>query len=86
MLNCEWTGSYLQGSTVCAIVKYRGPRVKGSVWLATIKRDAETTWKGSATFQEGPIVAALNALAKAGVAWPVTSSHTIDSDTYCIGF
>lgn len=84
----EWSGSHVNGSRACAVVKYSAPnnRGRGSRWFATIKRDSQNTWKGSATFEEGPIVAALKAISTAGVDWQPTTCHSIDSDTYCVGF
>jgi hypothetical protein len=83
----HWTGSHVDGSCACAVVRYAGPtNTRGSRWLATIKRDSTTTWRGSATFEEGPITAALRAANKAGVEWQALTCHSIDSDTYCVGF
>lgn len=86
MQNFEWVGSHINGSRACAVVKYRGPLTKGSRWLATIKRDSNHIWKGSATFEEGPIVAAERAAATEGASWQVSSCFSIDPDTYCVGF
>jgi hypothetical protein len=83
----HWTGSHVSGSRACAVVKYQGPNnTRGSRWIASIKRDSETVWRGSATFEEGPITAALRAADKAGVKWEALTCHSIDSDTYAIGF
>jgi len=69
------------------VVRYSGPtNTRGSRWFATIKRGADCTWRGSAAFEEGPITAALRAATKAGVAWEALTCHSIDSDTYAVGF
>ncbi len=83
----QWTGTHVSGSRACAVVRYSGPTDKrGSRWLATVKRDRQTTWRGSATFAEGPITAALRAASKAGVDWQALTCHSIDADTYAVGF
>ena len=83
----HWTGSHVDGSRACAVVRYAGPTdTRGSRWLATIKRDSQHTWRGSATFEEGPITAALRAASKAAVEWQAVTCHSIDTDTYCVGF
>ena len=83
----SWTGTNVSGSTACAVVKYCGPtNTRGSRWIASIRRDRETVWRGSVPFQDGPISAALTACAKAGVDWAPVSCHSIDADTYCVGF
>lgn len=83
----HWTGSHVDGSRACAVVRYAGPTdTRGSRWLATIKRDATHTWRGTATFEEGPITAALRAASKAAVEWQAVTCHSIDPDTYCVGF
>lgn len=83
----HWTGSHVSGSRACAVVRYAGATdTRGSRWLATIKRDSDNTWRASATYQEGPITAALRAASKAGVEWQAVTCHSIDSDTYCVGF
>ena len=82
-----WTGSHVSGSRTCAAVRYVGPtNSRGSRWLATIKRDASTVWRGSSTFEEGPITAALRAATKAGVEWQALTCHSLDADTYVVGF
>ena len=83
----HWTGSHVSGSRACAVVRYKGPTdTRGSRWFATIKRDSRTSWRGSATFDEGPITAALRAAQRAGVEWQAVTCHSIDPDTYCVGF
>ena len=83
----QWTGSHVSGSHACAVVRYAGPTgTRGSRWFATIKRDSQTTWRASATFAEGPITAALRAADRAGVDWAAVTCHSIDPDTYCVGF
>jgi hypothetical protein len=83
----HWTGSCVSGSHACAVVRYAGATdTRGSRWLATIKRDNDNAWRASATYQEGPITAALRAASKAGVDWQAVTCHSIDSDTYCVGF
>jgi hypothetical protein len=83
----NWTGTYISGSRPCAIVRFAGPTAnRGSRWLATIKRDSETVWRGSAPFSDGPIAAALKAAAKSEGSWQAISCHSVDSDTYVIGF
>ena len=87
MNSFQWTGSHVSGSRACAVVKYHGPtNTRGSRWIATVKRDCETVWRASATFDEGPITAALRAANKAGYSWEAITCHNIDSDTYCVGF
>ena len=87
MASFQWNGAFVEGSRSSAVVKYSGAtNTRGSRWLATIKRDSQTTWRGSSTFEEGPITAALRASAKAGVAWECMTCHSIDPDTYCVGF
>ena len=83
----QWTGTYVSGSCACAVVRYAGPtNTRGSRWFASLKRDSQTVWRGSATFEEGPITAALRAADKGGVEWSCLTCHSIDPDTYCIGF
>ena len=83
----SWTGTHVSGSTACAVVKYCGPtNTRGSRWIASIRRDRETVWRGSVPFQDGPISAALTACVKAGVEWQAVTCHSIDADTYCVGF
>ena len=83
----NWTGTHVTGSTACAVVRYHGPtNTRGSRWIATIKRGGDETWRASVPFQDGPVVAAIAATAKFGVAWSPVDCHSIDSDTYCIGF
>jgi hypothetical protein len=79
----SWTGSYVLGSTACAVVRYSGASRR---WTASIRRDQETVWRGSVPFEDGPIAAALTACIKAGVDWAPVSCHSIDSDTYAVGF
>ena len=83
----KWEGSYVSGSTACAVVKYLGATdTKGSRWSARITRDRETKWRGAVPFEDGPIEAALKACASAGVDWQPVSCHSIDCDTYVVGF
>jgi hypothetical protein len=83
----QWTGSHVDGSRACAVVRYTGPtNTRGSRWTATIKRDNLTTWRGSATFEEGPVTAALRAATKGAVEWEALTCHSIDADTYAVGF
>ena len=87
MTDFNWTGSHVSGSTACAVVKYHGPtNSRGSRWIATITRGADCKWRASVTFADGPIAAAMAAAAKGGVDWQPTSCHSIDPDTYAIGF
>ena len=81
--NFRWTGSYVSGSTACAVVRYSGASRR---WAASIRRDRETVWRGSVPFEDGPIAAALTACIKAGVDWAPVSCHSIDADTYAVGF
>lgn len=81
-----WNGHEISNSRPAVVVRYSGPtNTRGSRWLATLKRGAETTLRGSATFEDGP-VAAWNALRfKHGLhEWVVASVGRIDSDTYVI--
>jgi hypothetical protein len=83
----KWEGSYVSGSTACAVVKYLGATdTKGSRWSARISRGSEVTWRATVAYEDGPIEAALQACAKAGVDWQPVSCHSIDSDTYAVGF
>jgi hypothetical protein len=83
----NWTGSHVNGSRAAAVVRYHGPTdIRGSVWVATIKRDAENVWRATVPFAEGPITAALKAADKGGIKWAALTCHSIDTDTYCIGF
>lgn len=83
----SWTGTHVQGSTACAVVKYHGATDRrGSRWIATIKRDSQTIWRASVPFEEGPIAAALTVCIKQKLDWAPTSCHSIDADTYAIGF
>lgn len=86
MITQTWTGTHISGSRPAVVVRYHGPtNTKGSCWRATLKRDSETTWRGSAPFQDGP-VAAWNALRfKHGLHdWTVERIGSIDPDTYVI--
>lgn len=81
-----WNGHSITNSRPAVVVRYSGPtNTRGSRWLATLKRDAKTTWRGSTTFENGP-VAAWNALRfKHGLHdWTVASVGSIDPDTYVI--
>jgi hypothetical protein len=87
MQDFTWTGTHVSGSTVCAVVKYHGPtNTKGSRWIATIKRGGCETFRTSAPFLDGPLVAAIAAARKFGADWTPVSCHSIDPDTYFIGF
>lgn len=84
-----WSGHSVQGSSACAVVKYHGPtNTRGSRWIATLKRSSQTgdQWRASATFEDGPLVAAELVLKRADLDWKVCSCHSIDPDTYCVGF
>lgn len=86
-LTFYWNGCLVSGSTVCAVVRYHGPtNSRGSRWIATVKRGGGEVWRASVPFQEGPITAALAAISKFGAKWEPVSCHTIDPDTYAIGF
>ena len=77
----------MNGSRACAVVKYHGPtNSQGSRWIATIRRDSSNVWRASVPFLDGPITAALKAANKGGVPWEAITCHSIDPDTYCIGF
>lgn len=83
----QWTGACVSGSTACAIVRYSGPtNTRGSRWLATIKRGGGEIWRASVPFADGPLVAAIAAAAKFGAEWQPVSCHSIDPDTYAVGF
>jgi len=87
MNSIHWSGGFMSGSRPCAVVKYHGPtNSKGSRWIATIRRDSGTVWRASVPFLDGPITAALKASGKAGIPWEAITCHSIDADTYCIGF
>jgi hypothetical protein len=82
-----WTGTHVSGSTACAVVRYHAPTdTKGSRWFATIKRGGDEIWRASVPFQDGPLVAAMAAAAKFGADWTPVDCHSIDPDTYCVGF
>lgn len=82
-----WTGTYVSGSTACAVVRYHGPtHTKDSRWSATIKRGRDEIWRASVPFHDGPLVAAMAAAAKFGADWTPVDCHSIDDDTYCVGF
>jgi len=83
----RWTGSHIEGSSPAIVVKYHGPTDRrGSLWRATLKRDSNTRWIGTASFREGPIAAARNLLAKRVelTDWIVSGCYTIDGDTYAV--
>lgn len=84
----NWTGTHVQGSTISAVVKYHGPTDKRcSRWIATLKRGKNDVHRASVSFSDGPMAAALAAATRAGCPhWTVKSVHTIDEDTYCVGF
>ena len=83
----HWTGSHVSGSTASAVVRYHGPtNSRGSRWIATIKRGGGEVWRASLPFSDGPIAAAVAAADKFGATWQPVSCHSIDPDTYCIGF
>lgn len=83
----RWTGTHVSGSTACAMVRYCGPTDRrGSRWLATIRRDAGTVWRASVPFADGPLTAARAAADKGGVSWALATCHTVDPDTYVVGF
>ena len=87
MSTFNWTGSHVSGSRAAAVVRYHGPTdIRGSVWVATIKRDSENVWRATVPFADGPVTAALKAADKGGVQWGALTCHSIDADTYCIGF
>ena len=87
MNSFDWSGGHMNGSRPCAVVKYHGPtNSKCSRWIATIRRDPGDVWRASVPFLDGPVMAALKATGKAGVPWKAITCHSIDSDTYCIGF
>lgn len=87
MESINWTGTHVSGSTACAVVRYSGPTDKrGSRWFATITRDSETKWRASVSFADGPLAAAEAAAAKGGIDWVAATCHTIDPDTYVVGF
>jgi hypothetical protein len=83
----HWNGSHIQNSSPAIVVKYHGPTdTRGSLWRATLKRDSNTRWVGTASFNEGPIAAARNLLSKRVelADWPVSGCYTIDPDTYAV--
>lgn len=63
MANYLWTGTHLSGASPVVIVKYHGPtNYRGSRWIATCQRDANSKpLRAEASFSDGPI-AAFNAL------------------------
>ena len=83
-----WNGHYVSGSTACAVVRYHGPTdTRGSRWIATIHcAGGEAVHRASVPFEEGPVTAAIAAAAKFGADWTPVDCHSIDSDTYAIGF
>jgi len=88
MTDYKWTGTTVNGATSCAIVKYYGPtNARPSRWIATLTRAKGETYRATVSFSGGPMEAARLAAGKAGCPhWCVGSVHTIDADTYCIGF
>jgi hypothetical protein len=83
----NWTGTHVSGSTACAVVRYHGATdIRGSRWFATIKRGGDEIWRASVPFEDGPMAAAVAAAAKFGAVWVPVDCHSIDSDTYCVGF
>jgi hypothetical protein len=83
----RWTGTHVSGSTAAAVVRYHGPtNTRGSRWIATVKRGGGEVWRASVPFQEGPLAAAVAAVGKFGATWSPVSCHSIDPDTYCVGF
>jgi hypothetical protein len=84
-----WDGHSLSPSFGKAVtVKYHGAtNTRGSRWVASVKRDRHTTWRASATYQDGPI-AAFNALRRKYVAdlgdWTVAAVGSLDSETYVL--
>lgn len=83
----HWTGTHVSGATACAVVRYAGPtNTRGSRWIATIRRDRETVWRAFVPFADGPLAAAVAAAAKGGTDWQPVSCHSIDADTYAVGF
>ena len=82
-----WNGHGVRGSTACAVVRYHGATdTRGSRWLATIKRGGGEVYRASVPFEDGPVTAAIAAAAKFGADWTPVDCHSIDSDTYAIGF
>ena len=83
----QWTGTYVSGSTACAVVRYHGPtNTKGSRWIATITRGIDVVWRGTVPHSDGPIEAALAACKRGGVDWTPTSCNSMDADSYVVGF
>ena len=84
-----WNGHSLSPSFGIAVtVKYQGPtNTRGSRWIASVKRDRQTTWRASATYDDGPI-AAFNALRRKYVAdlgdWTVAAVGSLDTETYVL--
>ena len=87
MTSPTWTGTHVSGSSACAVVRYAGPtNTRGSRWIATITRGVDCKWRASVSFADGPLVAAVAAARKAGADWEPVSCHSIDADTYAVGF
>ena len=78
MANTEWTGSFVRGAALAALVK-----LKKGEWFATIKKGGWTyTYKNA-----NPLLAATTAAAVAGhPTGEVDAVHYIDSATYSVSF
>ena len=81
-----WTGSHVSGSHPAIVVRYVGAtNHRGSRWFASLKRDSETTWRASVSFQDGPLEAARELLRKQNLTtWQLRDCASIDPDTYAI--
>jgi len=78
MANTQWTGSYVKGATVAALVK-----LKNGKWCATIKKEGWTYTSKN----ENPLLSATTAATLAGhPTGEVDTVHYIDSVTYSVGF
>ena len=81
----SWTGTHVTASAPAIVVKYKGPtNHRCSHWIASCYRDADTTYRVSVSFQDGPIAAAEKLLAQHGWTWELVSVGSIDAETYVI--
>ena len=75
-----WNGHYLEAAKPCALVRYAGATdTKGSRWLATLRRGADSVFRASVDYESGPLEAAAKACEKAGCShWKPCASASLD--------
>ena len=85
----SWNGHSLSPSYGIAVtVKYHGAtNTRGSRWVASVKHDRHTTWRASATYDDGPLTA-FNALRRKHFAdigaWTIAAVGSLDTETYVL--